>query len=114
MKEIMARESTNDTQGVPSFEYNPADFLPQQSLLFQLSLPLDNLKEDLLSTFKKQELTMQEIYEQHNVDTPYIKKNYKVVLRELFDEGSIIAINNKGKPPRKGTFGDNIIVKFPN
>ena len=34
MKDIMARESTSDTQGVPSFEYNPADFLPQQALLF--------------------------------------------------------------------------------
>ena len=114
MKDIMAHESTNDTQGVPSFEYNPADFLPRQALLFQLSRPLDDLKKDLLDRFKERRLTMQEVYEEHNVDTPYIKKNYKDVLRELYDEGSIEAISPKGKPPRKGSFGDKIIVTFLN
>ena len=113
MKGIMSGESTSDTQGVPSFEYNPADFLPQQALLFQLSRPLDDLKEDLLDTFKGRRLSMQKIYEEHNVDTPYIRKNYKDVLRELYDEGSIEAISPKGKPPRKGTFSDKIMVTFP-
>lgn len=113
MKDIMSGESTSDTQGVPSFEYNPADFLPRQTLLFQLSRPLDELKEDLLDTFKGGRLSMQKIYEEHNVDTPYIRKNYKDVLRELCDDGSIEAISPKGKPPRKGTFGDKIMVTFP-
>lgn len=113
MKEIMSDESTSDTQGVPSFEYNPADFLPRQTLLFQLSRPLDDLKEDLLDTFNGRWLSMQKIYEEHNVDTPYIRKNYKDVLRELYDDGSIEAISPKGKPPRKGTFGDKIMVTFP-
>ncbi len=113
MKDIMARESTSDTQGVPSFEYNPADLLPQLTLLFQLSRPLDDLKVSLLDTFSSRKLTMYEIYEQHNVDTPYIKKNYKDVLRELYDDGSIEAISSKGKTPRKDTFSDEIIVTFP-
>ncbi len=113
MKGIMARESTNDAQDVQSFEYNPADLLPQQTLLFQLSRPLDDLKEGLLNTFKGQKLTMQEIYEQHNVDTPFIEKNYKHVLRELYDDGSIEAISPRGKPPRRNSFGDKIIVTFP-
>ena len=113
MKDIMSRESTSYTQGVPSFEYNPADFLPRQTLLFQLSRPLDDLKEDLLDTFRGRRLIMQEIYENHNVGTPYIKKNYKDVLRELYDDGSIDAISPKEKPPRNATFGDKIIVTFP-
>ncbi len=113
MKDIMSRESTSYTQGVPSFEYNPADFLPRQTLLFQLSRPLDDLKEDLLDTFRGQRHIMKEIYENHNVDTPYIKKNYKDVLRELYDDGSIEASSPKGKPLRNATFGDNIIVTFP-
>lgn len=113
MKEIMARESSSDTQGVPSFEYNPADFLPRQSLLFQLYRPLHDLKKNLLDTFKRQKITMQEIYEKHNVDTPYVKKNYKEVLRELYENDSIGAVSPTGKPPRKGTFGDKIIVTFP-
>jgi hypothetical protein len=87
--------------------------LPQQTLLFQLSRPLDDLKEDLLVMFKGRRLTMQEIYETHNVDTPYIKKNYKDVLRKLYEDGSVEAVSPKGKPPRKDTLGDNIIVTFP-
>ena len=113
MKDIMASESTSDIQGVPSFEYNPADFLPQQALLFQLSRPLDDLKEDILEMFNGKRLTVQDIYEQHNVDTPYVKKNYKDVLRELYDDGIIKAKSIKIKPPRKGTFGNNILVTFP-
>ena len=56
---------------------------------------------------------MKEIYEQHSVDTPYIKKNYKDVLRQLYDDEIIEARSKKGKAPRKGTFGDEIIVTFP-
>ncbi len=113
MKDIMARESTGDMEGVPSFEYNPADFLPKQALLFQLYRPLANLRQDLLDAFRGSRLTMREIYIKHNVDTPYIKKNYKDVLRKLYDDGCIEAVSPNGKPPRKGTFGDSTMVTFP-
>lgn len=112
MKDIMARESSNHEQGVPSFEYNPADFLPKQTLLFQLSKPLDDLKDEILNVYSGRRLTMLELYEEHNVDTPYIKKNYKEALRTLLDDGKIEAISKKGKPPRNGTFADDIIVTF--
>lgn len=113
MKDILAHESTSNTQDVPSFEYNPADLLPKQMLLFMLFRPLDDLRDNLLQTFKGQSLTMRNIYEQHNVDTPYIKKNYKDILRKLYDEGIIKAVSPKCKPPRNGTFGDDILVNFP-
>lgn len=112
MKEIMAKESSVHSQGVPSFEYNPADFLPQQSLLAQLSRPLDDLRADILRTFKGQRLLLQEIYERHSVDKRYIKKNYKDVMKELLAEGLIDAISPEGKLPRKGTFSDKMNVKF--
>ena len=70
-------------------------------------------EQDLLNTFRGQRITMQQIYERHNVDTPYIKKNYKHVLRELYDDGLIEAVSPEQKPPRSGTFGDKIIVTFP-
>ena len=108
MKDIMARESSSQTEGIPSFEYNPADFLPKQCLLFQLSRPFHDLKKMLLEEFVCQTLTMREIYEQHNVDKPYIKKNYKDVLLELEEEGKITASKH-----RKGTFGDSVMVTFP-
>lgn len=108
MKGIMARESSSQTQGVPSFDYNPADFLPKQSLLFQLSQPLNDLKMMLLEGFAGQTIKMKEIYEQHNTDRPYIKKNYKEVLLELEEEEKITTSKH-----RKGSFGDSVVVTFP-
>ncbi len=114
MKDIMARESTSDIEGVPAFEHNPADLISLQMPLplFQPDSPLDDLKIDLLTKFSNQTIKMIKLYEQHCVNTPYIKKNYKEVLRKLFDDGKIQAVSLKGKPPRKGTFGDNILVTF--
>lgn len=112
MKDIMARESTSDEQGVPSFEYNPADFLPKQTLLFRLSRPLEDLQDELVNTYRGRTMKMKDLYQDHNVDTPYIKKNYKEALKNLFEKGLIEAKSEKGDPPRNGTFGDSIIVTF--
>ena len=112
MKDIMAKESTNSNQGVPSFAYDPADFLPEQTLLFKLSRPLDDLKDRLLEKFSGRTLSMIRIYEEDNIDTPYIKKNYKDALVYLFENRKIEALSKTGKPPRDGTFGDDIIVTF--
>lgn len=108
MKGIMAKESSTSTQGVPSFEYNPADI--RQPFLFELSRPIDDLAEMLLSDFAAQTLTMKQIYEKHNVGKPYIKANYKSVLLQLESEGKIQADPSER---RKGTFGDDVKVTFP-
>jgi three-Cys-motif partner protein len=109
MKEIMAKMGSGDEQGVPSFEYNPieAKYAKMQPLLFQLSRPLDDLKDMLLKYFAGRTLKMIEIYNEHNIDRPYIKKNYKDVLKELEKEEKISA-----SPHKKGTFGDDVEVKF--
>ena len=110
MKEIMAKESTFPKQDVANFEYNPidADVSGQQQLLFELSRPLDDLGGMLLQEFAGQTLTMDQIYKQHNVNRPYIKKNYKGVLRKLEVQERITTT-----PHRKGTFGDQVEVTFP-
>ena len=113
MKEIMAKESSGADQGVPSFEYSPADFLPKQSLLFQLTRPLDDLQEMLLETFARQTLSMQAIYERHSVDTAYIKSNYKEALKILENNGKIIAKKPDGGKRRAGTFADGVLTTFP-
>lgn len=112
MKDIMARESSGSDQGVPSFEYNPADFLPRQGLLFQLSRPLDDLRDMLLEKYAGQTLSMIDIYQQHNVDTPYIKSNYREALKYLEEGGKIIVTKPDGKKRRKGTFADSVLVTF--
>jgi three-Cys-motif partner protein len=110
MKGIMAKESSNSAQGVPSFEYSPADF--QQPILFELWRPLDDLECLLQKEFAGRTITMQEIYECHNVGRRYIKKNYKDVLKKMEQEGKILA-----DPPatmrRKDTFAGSVKVTFP-
>lgn len=109
MKEIMAKESSVQDQGVPSFTYSPAD--ASMPLLFSLARPLDGLKEELPKFFAGKIMTMKEIYEAHNMDTPYIKKNYKEALIALEQAGKITA-SSPANERRKNTFADHISVTF--
>jgi three-Cys-motif partner protein len=114
MKEIMAKESSTTEQGVPSFEYNPAT--RNQSLLFELSRPLDDLEGMLLDCFAGSKMTMLEIYDQHHVGKRYIKSNYKSVLLKLEAKGKItVQPTTEMRRKRNGepTFGDSLVVTFP-
>lgn len=108
MKDIMAKESSTVDQGVPSFSYSPAD--ASTPLLFSLARPFEGLKEELPKIFAGETFSMQQIYEQHSVDTPFIKKNYKDALLALEAESKITAEPVKRK---KGTFADHVMVTFP-
>jgi len=110
MKDIMARESSESVQGVPSFEYSPAT--KRQPLLFELSRPLDELENMLLEEFAGQTLPMHKIYERHNVGRRYIKKNYKDALMRLEIKGKIEADPSAGDR-RRNSFGDDVRVSFP-
>lgn len=112
MKDVMARESSSEEQGVATFEYNPAD--EKFPRLFDLNQPLDELGEMLLTTFAGRSITMADIFIEHNYGYPYryIKKNYKQVLIQLEESGKIV-----GTPPiskrRKQTCGENTVLTFP-
>ena len=110
MKETLAKESTTVAQGVATFEYNRVESHvgSDHQLLLELSSPLDQLGDMLLKEFARQTLTMQEVYMRHNVGRPFIKRNYKEVLKQLEDAGKITA-----SPHRKGTFADDVQVTFP-
>jgi len=111
MKEIMAKESSERDQGVPSYEHSPA--ARQGNLvLFELNTPLDDLGETLLKDFAGQKLSMRRIYEQHSVDRPYVKVNYKAILTKL-EMGGKIKANPPAAQRRRGTFGDDVVVSFP-
>ncbi len=114
MKEIMAKESSSTIQDVPSFEYSPAS--SRQPLLFELSRPLDDLEEMLLAKFAKRRVIMEQMYKEHNVGTPYVKKNYKDVLRKLEARGKIIVdppAAKRRKQKGEVTFGDDVSIIFP-
>ena len=110
MKEIMAKESSSSDQGVPSFEYNPSIY--KQGLLFELSRPLDELGELLLTQYAGRTLTMKQIYDLHNVGKRFIKTNYKAVLKTLEKEEKINTDPPAEKRP-KDTFADRVRVTFP-
>jgi three-Cys-motif partner protein len=108
MKEIMAAESSLHEQGVPSFQYSPAD--KRFPLLFELNRPLDDLEEMLLAEFAGRTLAMKDIYERHHIGRRFIKKNYKDLLKQMEIKGQIRCEPSK-RP--KDTFGDNVKVTFP-
>ena len=110
MKGVMAKESSQSTQGVYSFSFSPADKdLVQQELLFG---PLDALQIELLTRFANQRLPMRGIYEAHTLGTKYISSNYKEALKKLEMQGKIIT-HPSANDRRKNTFGDDVIVQFP-
>ena len=114
MKDIMAKESTDQAQGVPSFEYNPAT--ARQPLLFELTRPLDELESMLLDKFERRTVTMKEIYDQHHVGKPYISRNYKAALNNLEAQGKIVAeppASKRRKMKGEITFADSVKVSFP-
>lgn len=111
MKDIMAKESSTEDQGVPSLTYSPAD--ATMPLLFSLNDPSDELKASLLETFAGQELSVDDIYERHSIDTPYVLKNYKEILMQLDEEGIIRVRSLRGGKRRKGTFASHLLVCFP-
>lgn len=108
MKEIMHKESSTEDQGVASFAYSIAD--ESMSRLFNLTLPLDELDEMLVKEFSGQTMTTLEIYEEHSVGRPYIRKHYKDVLRKLELERKIKVTDPNGKK-RRG-FPERLIIEF--
>jgi three-Cys-motif partner protein len=114
MKGIMAKESSEHTQGVPSFEYSPAS--EKFPLLFELWKPLEDLEGMLLREYAGQKLTMNEIYMRHNIGRRYIKSNYKKVLASMEAAGRVKTSPPAEKRPKRSseaTFADHVLVAFP-
>ena len=115
MKDIMADASSRHDEGVASFSYCAVD--EKVPILFEWARPLSQLDEMLLKKFAGQSLAMRQVYERHHVGRPFIKKNYKDVLVRLEAEGRISAdppAENRRKPKGLPTFGDDVVVNFPN
>jgi three-Cys-motif partner protein len=110
MKEIMAKHSSQEHQGVASFGYCPASTI--HPMLFELNRPLDDLQGMLLEEFAGRTLTMQQIYDHHNVGRPYTMKNYRTVLLKM-EEAGIVGTNPPAGKRRKGTFSPTVRVSFP-
>ena len=108
MKEIMAKESSNHGQDVATFEYNQATH--KQSLLFGFNRKLEELEGMLLNDFAGQSANIKEIHESHSVDTPFVIKNYRHALWNLWDR---CVIKAEPTPMRRNTFAERIVARFP-
>jgi three-Cys-motif partner protein len=106
MKGIMASESSQFDQGVPSFEHSPADAGSQT--LFPRAL--DDLEDALTAEFAGKTISMGNIYHEHNIGKPYIERNYKDALLNLERAGRITA--NPAKR-RANTFANKVLAIFP-
>lgn len=114
MKGIMAKASSSNQEGVPSYEYSPIKQV--QPLLIPLSRPLETLKGEILECFSGHSLTVSEVYKQHNVGTPYVSSNYKRVLLQLEEEGTITtepSCDRRRKIKGASTLADDVIINFP-
>lgn len=114
MKEIMAKESSTSEEGVASFAYSPAD--ATTPFLFSFNQPLAKLKGQICKQFAGKTVKMWDVYREHSVDTPYIKRNYKELLLKMELAKEIKANPPAAKRPKRGgvpTFADTVEVTFP-
>jgi len=115
MKDIMYKESTSHDGGIASLGYSDAD--KNTPYLNMFAFAWEDFKTGLCTKFANQALRMLEIYQRHNVGTPYIARNYKKALNELEIEGRITAFPAAADRPNgaggRRTFGDPVLVTFP-
>jgi three-Cys-motif partner protein len=125
MQKIMARESSEAPQGIPSFQYIPTHrrrngVQPEQLAFFderKVVQPLELLQAQLLERFAGRSMPMIEVYREYNqVIHRYIPRNCKDALLALEAEGTISCDPPASKRPcYKGTpsMADWVRVTFP-
>ena len=116
MKDIMASESSDYDQGVPSFAYSRPTSEAETPLLFSLDRPLEHLADHLLDHYRGQTIIMKHVFERHHVGTRYVERNYKAALNQLEKDGKIVADPPAAKRAVRNserTFGPNVKVIFP-
>jgi hypothetical protein len=111
MKEIMAKASSDKEEGVASFEYSPAR--QQDMFLFGFTRPKERLADELLDRYAGRSISVGNIYQDHNVGTPFILSNYKDVLKGLVEKEAVKAHRPDGKPIRKNSMPEDVVITFP-
>jgi three-Cys-motif partner protein len=113
MKDVMHEESQEIIDDVANFSFDP--LLLGRNISSGLFSPIEDLEHDLKSQYKGLSLSMNEIYQKHNLGTPYIEKNYKKALLNLELKGHINCTPPYDKRPKRNgcpTMGDQVQVNF--
>jgi len=120
MKDIMAKQSTSNEQGVASFESSPLHKQLSLGLTTEIS-PLEKLIELLRRDFVARTLTVTELWNEHHIRTfnasthRFTLPNYKQALL-LMEERSIVKIlphrDKRPSPLGKPTLADDCSIIF--
>lgn len=109
VKDIMAKRSVIQPQGVPMMEFNERLF--QKKTLTELLLkPLDELIKDLPIYFQGRTVTPEDMLMEHGIGKYYVLKNYQTACAKMLAAGQISAGR---KPARENTFAKDIPAIFP-
>jgi three-Cys-motif partner protein len=111
MKEIMGEYSLKDSDGVPTYTFDPK---PATQLMLNFNRPITELMEKLLSEFQGQTLIFEDIYNKYHGRTRFIKDNFKDALIKLEEKYRITVDIPREKRFRKGklTLGPKRIITF--
>jgi hypothetical protein len=109
MKNVMYKHSHKEGT-VANFEYNPAD--ARFPNLFELTRPLGDLEDRLLTDLAGKTLEFGKLYELHSVGKPYVLANYREVLCRMEQEGKV-TMDRPCPPRKKGTLAPTVKVTFP-
>lgn len=112
MKDIMASESDEAVDGTPLYEYAPTKN-SQLTFVYPLAQTLSDLPEILLREFAGRSLTRDELFEEHFVGSPFVKKHYNAALKELEAQDAVTFDVTSGKPRRKNTYPSRVLINFP-
>jgi three-Cys-motif partner protein len=110
MKDIMAKRGLVDADGVPRFEYLPGGIEQQLSLFDER--PIQFLARDLKAKFEGRSVSVEKLFEEHHLGTPFILRNYKTALMELEQAGEI-ECNPNAATRKRDTLANHVVVTFP-
>jgi len=111
MRDIMARTG-HYQNAMPMFEWAPGARQAELNLDQPKQRAMDAMEQILISHAAGTNDRVDKVYERFSVDTPFIKKAFKDVLRAMEEKG-LISIDPPADARKKGTLADHCVVNFP-
>jgi len=115
MRPILARKSSSDANGVPSFVFDPSARRDQIPIL--LRDPLEVLADVLRADFSGRKTTVEEIYRAHipASGTEYLRANYTRAVQMLCDRGQVLVetANENSKKRKTCRITAKTMILFP-
>ena len=118
----MATHSAHSSDGVPLFEFVPDAPKSGQPSLFETQVltpprhspySIGSLANDLYRRFRGRTLKISHIFESHNVDTPYVRRNYSDAAWNLANRNLAgLRRSVTARAPKRGQCPDDTDVTF--